>query len=253
MKTIKQTSGFSSDRFIHLCKRFIAINQRTWAIGFAGAMSLIIAIWLLFSFADLPDNLIYSTISTLLQEMYLLGGLIITSVMFNELHNTGTASQMLTLPASTFEKLFSVWFLSYLCFTIFAFTLIVLIHFIFGLSMDISGTAVNSTGTGKGLFGQFLSYTVFHSVFLLGAIYFRKNNFVKTLLAIILFFLSFGLIYILLYFISGVDYGSSILYSETIIGLSAGSAWIFGVAISITTAALFLFFSFIRLKNRQIT
>lgn len=252
MKTITQTPGFSFDRFLQVCKRFITINQRTWAIGFAGALGLIIAVWLMYNFVGERDILMYGTISSLLQLLYLLGGLIITSSIFNELHNTGSASQLFTLPASTFEKLSAAWFLSYLCYTVIAIILIVLIHAILGFTTDIPQHAVHLSIIDMDLFSQVLSYTTYHSIFLLGAVYFHKNNFVKTALSIILFFLSLGIIFIILFFISGAESFSGQISAETIFGLSAGAAWIFRVIISIAITALFLFFSYIRLKNRQV-
>lgn len=252
MKTITQTSGFSFDRFLQVCKRLIAINQRTWGIGFAGALGLIVVVWLLYSSVGERDILMYGTISSLLQLLYLLGGLIITSSIFNELHNTGSASQLFTLPASTFEKLSAAWFLSYLCYTVIAIILIVLIHFILGLSTDIPNSAINSTRSDIDLFSQILSYTTYHSVFLLGAVYFRKNNFVKTALSIILFFLSLGIIFIIVFFVSGAQSFSGQINAKTIFGFSAGSVLVFRVIISIAITAMFLFFSYIRLKNRQV-
>ncbi|MEX0662862.1 MAG: hypothetical protein WEA58_15085 [Balneolaceae bacterium] len=249
MKTITQTSEFSFDRFLQVCKRFMAINQRTWAIGFAGALGLILAVWLMYDFVGERDILMYSTISSLLQLLYLLGGLILTSSIFNELHNTGSASQLFTLPASTFEKLSAAWFLSYVCYTFIAVILIVLLYTILGFTTDIPESVVNSTITDMDLISQIFSYTTYHSIFFLGAVYFRKNNFMKTALSIILFFLSLVLLQFLLL---ATGFGSSILYSETILGFSFESATIFRIVISIAITVLFLFFSYIRLKNRQV-
>ncbi len=252
MKAITHTPGFSLDRFILLCKRFITINQRTWGLGFAGALSLILAVWLLYTIVGGHDLVMYSTIAGLLQLLYILGGLLITSSIFNELHNAGSASQLFTLPAGTFEKFFAAWFLSYLCFTVIAFILIVLIHTILGLTIDIPEIAVNLNITDMNLFSQILSYTTYHSIFLLGAVYFRKNNFTKTALSIILFLSSLGIIFIILFYTPGTEIFRGQITDKTIFGFVEEFAWILRIVISIAITVLFLFFSYIRLKNRQV-
>lgn len=251
MKTITQTSGFSSDRFLQLCKRFIAINQRTWAIGFAGALGLVIVVWLMQNYLGVSGLMIVVTIRNLTSLLFLLGGLIITSSMFNELHYTSSPSQIYTLPASTFEKLFAAWFLSYFCYTIIGVVIMYFINMILGFTPlipehhDIVTPMADKYGEIIG--SSILTYTTYHSIFLLGAVYFRKNNLIKTALCIILFFLSLGVIFILLFFVLGTESFKVQMSAEAIFGLSG-----LRIAISIAVTFLFFFFSYIRLKNRQV-
>jgi len=255
MKAITQTSGFSIDRFLQVSRRFLFINQKKWAIGFAGAIGLLFVIW--FAMNTIGQHNVNSALFTLSfgLGLFQLGGYVITGNIFNELNRSGSASQLFTLPASTFEKLFSAWFITYLCYSFFG----ILILYLFYLLLGVGNTVFfeiqpdyTQTFFGTGIADHLRTYTIYHSIFLLGAAYFRKYNFLKTAFSIILFFASFGIIFMMLFFVLGDEFLSPILYAETIFGIRFESVWILKVIGSIAVTILFLFFSYLRLKNRQV-
>lgn len=253
MNTIEQTSGFSFDRFFNLCRRFIALNQRKWVIGFAGAIGLLIVVWLGTNIFNLPhqqSTLIVLSIGFLL---YQLGGYALTSTLFSELNSVGSAPQMYTLPASNFEKLSASWFLSYVCYTV----LVVSALYLLGVVIGFGSFLFNQPAGGPGIsfletdvFNKILTYTIYHSVFLLGAVYFHKFNFLKTALAIIVFFAALGIITVIfINFIAGVE-NSHQFFSQfqALEEYERSIRFLFTLMMTV----LFLTFAYIRLKNRQV-
>lgn len=128
-----------------------------------------------------------------------IGGYILTSLAFLDLHDAKRASHYLTLPGSTLEKYVSRLLLTTVGWTLLAmafFTLTTLVSA--GISMVIFRDAGeiflpvtrrtwNSVGT----------YIVTQSIFLFGAVYFKKNHLLKTILAAVLFAFGFSLVSLL--------------------------------------------------------
>lgn len=255
MKSITQISGFSIDRFLQVSRRFLLINRKKWAIGFAGAIGLLFVVW--FAMNTLGQHNVNSALFTLSLGLGLfqLGGYVITGNILNELNRTGSASQLFTLPASTFEKLFSAWFVTYLCYSFFGILILYLFYLLLGVGntvfFDIRPDYTLNIFEAE-IADHLRTYTVYHSIFLLGAAYFRKYNFLKTALSIILFFAGLAIIFILLFYVFGGEFWNSILYAETILGIRVESAWMLKVVGSVAVTALFLVFAYLRLKNRQV-
>ncbi len=127
------------------------------------------------------------------------------SLSFAELRHTSSKVHYLTIPASTFEKLFSKWVIYaiavplvfYLCF----FSVGALSTWFIKLS------ARNIMPMIWPSLSEYLSMGsiwMVQSIFLAGAIYFPKNSFIKTLgilivLSLLYAFLSFGMLYLLLH------------------------------------------------------
>jgi hypothetical protein len=117
--------------------------------------------------------------------MYI-GGYIFTSIGFNELHSPHKAYQYLTLPATTLEKLASVWLLTTIVYVFASLVLLVILAILCNLFALFVGSSATS-------YGELMHYPIHNivwvflvtqSVFLLGSCYFRKNNFLKTILAL---------------------------------------------------------------------
>ena len=196
MKTLAPVNGFSFSRFIQLCRRTFALNQRTWLIGFAAVAGFIITIWALpvllsqssrniAHFRDLLPTAFF---------FYTLGGLLLTSAIFNELHTPATAFRPLTLPATSLEKFISAWIISMPIFTIAS----ILALFILSLLIETISATMIGTYANFELFNPlsaesidiFLRYFFLNSLFLLGAVYFKKNNFLKTALTLVIIFIT---------------------------------------------------------------
>mgnify|MGYP005848018745 CR=1 FL=1 len=249
MKTIASDNSFSFQRFLLLIKRTAVLNQKSWLIGIASAFGLLIIIWFAPVLTILPAWHEYRIQNLLTPAIffYTAGGLVITSSLFDELHSPATAFLNLTLPATAFEKLFSAWLISAVLFTVITLSGYFLLH----LAIQLASMAFVPSFPQIQLFNPFepeilediFTYVFYNSLFLLGAVYFKKLNFIKTLLALILFF-----------FILGIISGILTFYqpdNTLIVSLSVLTP---AIAYSILTAiiVLMLFFSYIRLKNRQV-
>jgi hypothetical protein len=93
----------------------------------------------------------------------------------------------------------------------------------------------------------------YHSVFLLGAIYFRKNNFLKTLLVIITFFIGlFFIIAIAGLILSFMMFTESFSFEYQLIETAAIWQSFLTYLIGIFLIALFLLSGYLQLKNKQV-
>lgn len=256
MSTSNTINQFSMERFRLVLKRTIVMNQRTWAIGFlsVGGFLLVVAI---LPFITNMFNVArpgFAAIREAAIFFYMLGGLVLTSMIFNELHTPTKAFQFLMLPSTTFEKLAAAWFTATMIYTL------ATMASIFVLSVIIETIKAINTGVWSSflLFNPFTSEIVstillfffYQSIYLLGAVYFQKNNFLKTLLVIIV--VSLGLIFF-------VNIGFLIFglaqNEEFFINIQFGSLpWFVYAKYAIGTALtlLFIWFSYLQLKNKQV-
>jgi hypothetical protein len=180
---MEKINQFSIQRFLLLIKRNAVLNLKTWLIGFGAISGLLILIAQLQAYQSggiLDINGIAITGLTFI----FIGGYLVTSMAYNEIHTPARSQFFLTLPATNAEKLFSHWFLTSFLYVVVA----TLVLFVILLLSSLLTTLIY--GSGIELFRPFSSgnirlmgiYMVTQSVFFLGAIYFRKNNFLKTVL-----------------------------------------------------------------------
>ncbi len=183
---------FNINRLSLLTRRHLLSNLTGWAIAFGALSGVLLIISLLVAYFQ-PSNLPALT-PTYLTIMFI-GGYIFTSSIFSDLNEPRKASHYLTLPVSVTERLLSAWLLTGILFTVFALLTIFLVIFVANLiinqSLDFSLFA-NMFSDNYML--AFKTYMITQTVFLLGAAYFRKYNFLKTLLALFLLFVAFMII-----------------------------------------------------------
>lgn len=175
-------------------KRYFFINKNTISVAFGSAAGVIILILMFAAYQTKSFNseILFSTVF----PFYFIGGLIFTSSSFKELNDPKISYSFLTFPITTFEKLLGIWLSSSVLFSIASIATIYIINilvsvlssqlFDFQLHIDNIFTLQLFTEVGK--------YIVIQSIFLLGAIYFRKNNFLKTILAIFVVFTVFAIL-----------------------------------------------------------
>lgn len=254
MNIIDQSSGFSTQRVLMVTKRFWVLNQKKWLIGFAGGVGILVIIYLLNSVG--PTANINSGIAVvgIGLTLYKFGGYFLTSGIFNEVGKKSSASQMLTLPASTLEKLVSGWFLSYFLYTIFVVGLLYILSIVFEINPNLTTLQLNDPLVNMSnvyFLDVLLTYTAVHSVFFLGSIYFDGYNFLKTLLGIVLFFSGLGIITVL--FLASYNEGSNDIVSFSVnLGFNPSNLTVTGALVKLGVAVLFLFFSYRQLQSRQI-
>ena len=133
----------------------------------------------------------------LFSSFLLLGGFILTSLMFNkDMFSKDGQQEWLMLPATSLEK-----FLSKALLTAFVYPLALIILFFLAslvsepLLLLFFKSPIQIFNPFVGGMGSLLaSYLVWQSVFLLGATYFHKAHFIKTVLAIGVIGISLGLL-----------------------------------------------------------
>ncbi len=173
------------NRLYLLTRRHIFSNTKGWLVAFGAVSGALLVISLLTAYFN-PQNL-PGLAPTYITIMFI-GGYIFTSNIFSELHDTRKATHYLTVPVSTTERLLSAWLLTAVLFPILSMLLITLIILIANLLMNLTlNFEPFQQVFYNGGFRVFSSYLITQSIFLLGAAYFRKNNFLKTVLAMFVF------------------------------------------------------------------
>jgi hypothetical protein len=184
---------FSPARFYYLIKRYYSLNYKTMLLAFLGVAGVLAIIGALATIGKTTYR--HDVLVALFYVVMFLAGFILTSGIFNELHKPERSIHYITLPASSFEKLFSAWVQStlfYFIFSIITFYIAYLLSSVLAfwwLGTPISWFNIFSTGFIK-MCGLFM---VIHSIFFFGAVYFRGANFLKTIFAIFLFFLAYSM------------------------------------------------------------
>ncbi len=172
---------FDLNRFWHLVRNDLFANFRSLLV--AGGASIGLLLFINF-FSMLGGEVLVLPVFYCL--MLFIGGYIITSLAFNDLHDPQRSYVYLTLPASNVEKFFSKLLLTSVGYIVAAMVL----YFLFSVVMSLMNLVI--FGESYPLFNPFDKvvwicngvYFVTQSVFLLGAAFFRKNALIKTLLTI---------------------------------------------------------------------
>lgn len=250
-------NSFSIERFYQLCYRYLFMYWQRVVIAF-GVVAAIVVISYTLPLMYMPNEQLVNRISTVgfnaalstCIMFYILGGLLFSSHIFNELHNKEKAFQFLLLPASSTEKFSSAWFMTVIGYTLFS------VGALFLLSVVIEGLIVYKTAvwTGFSVFNPFepqflravIFMVIFQSVFLLGGIYFRSYHFVKTLFSLLIFFFFMLLmgIPVLIDFVAG----QQIIQHNTTMELT--SPVLYGVGMLITLVLMGL--AYVMFKRKQI-
>lgn len=191
---MEKINQFSIQRFLLLIKRHVVINLKTWLVGFGAIGGLLILIALLQAYHSggvFSVHLIFNTGMTFI----FIGGYMVTSMAYNEIHAPARSQFFLTLPATTSEKLLSHWFLTSVIYIVLANLML------FAVLLLASLIAALVFGSAIDLFQPFTIenirlmgiYIVTQSVFFLGAVYFRKNNLLKTILSVFVLLMVLGM------------------------------------------------------------
>jgi hypothetical protein len=167
-------------------------NFQTLLIGggaVAGFLVFVLSIRVFFQSGILTDGSFFG----LIMPFFFLGGYIFTSNIFSELRSPGKGYLFLTLPASALEKLFVSWLITSVGYIILAMVVMFVINlFLMAIAAFFTvGSVPLFNLFAPGILKMFAIYAVTQSVFMLGAIYFTRANFLKTLLS--LFLISFVL------------------------------------------------------------
>jgi hypothetical protein len=187
------TNIFNPQRQYLFVQRQFSLFQQRWAIAAAVifGLMLIISIFHALFITGNPTG-----IRGNYNGFFFIGGIILTSPIFKELHYPNRSYSFLSLPASTLEKLIGSWLLTSPLYII-VFTLISFVIYL--ISLLIAGAPFAFSNFFTESYGDTISnYLVIQTIFLWGACYFRKNNLLKTLLSIIMLFIAVAIYTVLL-------------------------------------------------------
>lgn len=242
------TNSYNPQRQLLFVRRQLALFQQPWLIAAGVVFGLLLIISILAAIYN-PQQLY--EIQGLYLAALLIGGLIFTSQIFKELHSPHRSYFFLTLPASTLEKLAGAWLLTspiyILGFTLISFIIFLISFLIGGIPFSLSYFFNEELG------GTITSYMVTQTIFLWGAVYFRKNNFLKTVLTLIGFILCLAAYVGLLVWLNFIAGGKMLITSEEV---SPQFENIITLTSEIFSYAIFgpymLLMSYFTLKERQV-
>lgn len=177
---------FSIKRLWLLIKRNAVLNQKTWLLGFAASAGVLILISLFITYRW-GGNLNLEALVVIGHFLIFIEGFLLTSKVFHELQTPARSQYFLTLPAKTSEKVVANWLLSSIIYIVAAYIGLFLVLVassllnaaIFGSQIEIYNLL---TIEQIELIGHYL---VLQTIFFLGSVYFRKNNFLNTVLSVI--------------------------------------------------------------------
>lgn len=181
---MKHTITFNLHRFRMFLIRQLFLNYKGLLIAFASISGGLILIAVLTSIgSSLIDKQSFIVLSYI---SIFLGGAIITSQSFSEMHKPEKSIHYISLPVSGFEKVLSTWLYSSVIFVIIAIGFFYTAWYLASLlAFILTNTDFAALNLFKaGLWKIIGLYFVVQPVFFLGAIYFKGNNFLKTLLAL---------------------------------------------------------------------
>lgn len=163
-------------------------NYKSYFINLAALnLFFFLIMWLKFS----EKGFSYETYLHLFPFFYFLMGLIFTSRIFTKANSKFLNHDFLMLPVSNFEKFFGLLLMSTIVYTIAYFSIFslttALITLYFHVSAKLSADIFNPFSME--VLNIFSSYLVIHCVFFFGAVFFKKSNFVKTIISMVLFFI----------------------------------------------------------------
>lgn len=211
-------STFSFDRVFKYGKRFLYLKKKSILINIFGMIILSTAFALWSNYVDFSD-LGLRTLEGTLINIILFMGLYLTSFVFDESKSPNTASQFFTFPITSLERFFFYWFFSF----VLIFSFIGLVIFTLSISID-SSYSLSLSLTSKNTLSE---AALLHSIFFFGAIYFKQNSFLSTLISIFLLITGLALLSITM---------SAFLPPETVLSM--------GDNFSITKAFTNKFFGF---------
>jgi len=182
-------------RFFYVLKRDINLVIRPIiTIGGAGLGVLLILNFFVLSQSPIPESVDFY--NEAFSSVLVLGGLIMTSMCFKELKSKNSRLSYLMLPASTMEKMLSMWLL-----TAVGYALLVWIGFV-GFSfisrhlsewIFMRSFAPFEPFAQEDVLNEIRSYWVAHAIFFLGAVMFNAYAFPKTILSLIGVFFVFAI------------------------------------------------------------
>ncbi len=194
--------------------------------------------------------------------LFLVGaGNIFTSMVFSDLGDQKKAISFLTLPASTLEKFLVVWIYSFIIYLLVYIPAFYLVAYALNSISPEKTNLLRLYGPNSNLDKVIFLYAFLHAVFLVGAVYFEKVHFIKTIFILFLgFFATLVLNKLVLQALTGIDNLSAVPLSNVSF-IENGQLYILGVTdaefsytwiISIVFLLIIWAAAYFKLKEKQV-
>lgn len=214
---------FSSRRLLFLIRRDVFLSGRSIVIISITLFLVIVVISIINNFSRHSGFSHFLNFSVTL----FIAGYIMAARAFIDIHDKSRAYEWFMLPASILEKFLTRLIITSLGWAV-LFTIIYSVASLFGETMNLI-----IFGYRHVLFNPFservllavLQYLITQSVFLFGAVYFRKNHFIKTLLAILIVGIGFLLVCLLVWRIFFSSYFPWLFNGNGYEGLTMSLDW----------------------------
>ena len=170
-------------------RRQLYLNFSTMWIAIGAILGLLLILSALVAVFNDDSNVVLG-LRNLYLVVFMVGGYIFTSKIFDEMHAPQKSYMFLTLPVSATEKLLAAWLITSPVYVVVAGLIMLLLTSFSALlagNMDALPYLLDEV-----FFNCLGVYMVTQAVFFLGATTFRSNNFLKTLLALIVVALLIG-------------------------------------------------------------
>ena len=254
---------FNLRRFGLLFRKHTVENYKSYLMSLivlVGIMALVMGF-----VAYTSSGKLVTGIQDLFFMLFLVGaGTVFTSTVFSDLGDQKKAIAFLTLPASLFEKYLVAWiysFLIYLLIYVPAFYLVVTVIISIGGGVDQDTELLKLFGPHSNVDKVIFMYAFLHAVSLVGAVFFRKVHFIKTVFILFLgFFVLIVLNKLLLQAMLGHDNLSAIPLSGATI-IEDGQGYKLGVPdadlpftwiVAIVFIVIIWAASYFKLKEKQV-
>ena len=170
---------------MYLFIRQLRFSVNTILVGFgavSGILVFILSMTTIFGHGTLTSNAFFGNIF----PSFFLMGYIFTSTIYSELRSPQRGYLFMILPASTLEKLFVPWIISSVLYIIAAVCSIFMINILLIIISALFSTNLVQlfNPLAPDLLKIYAVYFVTQSVFVLGAIYFHRYHFLKTILSL---------------------------------------------------------------------
>ena len=189
--------------------RHVYYYLKTYLLSFAAAGSILIIISLLNAIGNGSQS--QALFETLGKVFLFIGGVMLTSNVFKEISSKHRGWLYMMLPANPSEKILSNWLLTTLGFAVMAsLTMVassVVLSVLSGLIFKTAFYVFNPFSMG--FLHILLHYCIVSSLFFFGAIFFQKNNFIKTILSVFVLNTILGIVAVIIIYLlfgtAGID------------------------------------------------
>ena len=251
---MKTSNTFSAKRIGLLMYRHVFYNLKTYLLSFAAVASILIIISFLNTLGS--DYLSKDLFITLGKVFLFIGGVMLTSNVFKEISSKHRGWLYMMLPANPSEKILSYWLLTTVGYVVMAsLTMVVSSIVLSVLSTLIFKTAFYVFNPFSMAYLEILlHYCIVQSLFFFGAIFFQKNNFIKTILSVFVFNTILGIIAVIITYLlfgtAGIDSNNLQLTGDhffTVIIPYTAKVFYYGLMVP-----FFIVVSYFKFKEREV-